>query len=91
MLWNRLLYQFYESNGTGTANKIFSGKFQLAAINIRMNRCQTKNGTEVPSHFMDVARILVYAADRPALPPEPPRPHTQKVDNPTGYSQNSMV
>ena len=67
------------------------GKCLVVAINIRMNRCQTKNGTEVPSHFMDVARILVYAADRPAKPPKPPRPHTQKVDNPTGYSRNSMV
>lgn len=56
-----------------------------------MNRCKPKNGTEVPSNFMDVAKILAYAADRPAPPPEPPRPHTQKVDNPTGYSQNSMV
>lgn len=63
----------------------------MVAINIRMNRCQTKNGTEVPSHFLDVARILVYAADRPAPPSKPPRPHTQKVDNPTGYSGNSMV
>lgn len=72
-----------------------------------MNRRQTKNETEVLSHFMDVARILAYAADRPAhpcegirfaddlrsgdIPQKPPRPHTQKVDNPTGYSQNSMV
>ncbi len=40
---------------------------------------------------MDVARILAYAADRPAQPSEPPDPHTQKVDNPTGYSRNSMV
>lgn len=56
---------------------------------------------------MDVARILAYAADRPAhpcegirfaddlrsgdIPQKPPRPHTQKVDNPTGYSRNSMV
>ena len=58
-----------------------------------MNRCKPTNGTDVPSHFMDVARILVYAADRPASPQKPsrPRPHTQKVDNPTGYSKNSMV
>lgn len=56
-----------------------------------MNRCKPQNGTEVPSHFMDVARILAYAAGRPASHPNPPRPHTQKVDNPTGYSQNSMV
>lgn len=72
-----------------------------------MNRCQTKNGTEVPIHFMDVARILAYAADRHehtcegirfsddlrsgVIPPNPSRPHTQKVDNPTGYSRNSMV
>lgn len=28
-----------------------------------MNRCKSKNGTEVPSHFMDVARILAYATE----------------------------
>lgn len=56
---------------------------------------------------MDVARILAYAADRHehtcegirfsddlrsgVIPPNPSRPHTQKVDNSTGYSRNSMV
>ena len=53
--------------------KFFSRFLRAAAINICMNSCTTKNGTEVPSHFLDVARILVYATGHTPSPWKPER------------------
>ena len=56
-----------------------------------MNRCQTKNDSRVPAHFIDVARILAYAATRPETPSTPPITCEREVDIPTGYTTDSMV